>query len=52
MSTTMSDSDALFAEQPDWADVAPVAQHEPNANPIVPIFYTEACMLVCLRRPY
>jgi len=32
----------LYAERPEWADVTPIPQYLEGANPIAPIFYTEA----------
>ena len=33
----------LYAERPEWSDVAPVPQHE-NIQPLAPIFYNSECM--------
>lgn len=36
-------SSELYKDSTEWADITPVPQHEPDSNPIAPIFYTEAC---------
>ncbi|PAV15160.1 prenylyltransferase [Pyrrhoderma noxium] len=38
-----STSEKLFKDRPEWNDITPIPQHDPNANPIAPIFYNEAC---------
>ncbi|KLO06398.1 protein prenylyltransferase [Schizopora paradoxa] len=32
----------LYAARPEWKDITPIPQYAENANPIAPIFYTEA----------
>lgn len=39
-------NDELYGKREDWSDVVPIPQHDPSANPVAPIFYTESCMLL------
>ncbi|EJC98263.1 farnesyltransferase [Fomitiporia mediterranea MF3/22] len=32
---------ALYRDRQEWADITPISQHEPDENPIAPIFYSE-----------
>lgn len=43
MAKTEDETGPLYATRSEWKDITPVPQYAENANPIAPIFYTEAC---------